>query len=242
VPITSSMRGVAAARRMGGLAVAALVLVGCAQGQSSTATTTEFTEPPTADDKIEQQVVKELDGKLGEANYEVLLTMSEGDSAASLHREVENNEAHEILTTYHLEGDKLAGAKRYRSTQKLGSGPMTATYESTGTPDPGNRQLVTSMYHDVIDLRKPDAPARYLAEDYIQHNPAVEQGRAGIEKFIASAGPAPAGASTRTEALVIADGELVLMVSDLGGGKQIADLFRVQEGQVAEHWDFVPAS
>ena len=225
-------------RMLGSVAVAGLVLAGCG---SNVPLPLEggATQPPSPTDAVRPLVQQSLDGSLSTTGYELLIVVREGADVAAVYRAPESGTVYEGLMTFHLDGGTLTRTARYRSTQKIGTGPDTAVYATTGNPDPNNRKLVLSMYHDVIDLRQPDAPGRYIAEGYVQHNPAVSQGRAGIEGLIKSMGPATAP-STRTESVVIADGELVLMVSEIGGGARIADLFRVENGMVAEHWDFTP--
>jgi predicted SnoaL-like aldol condensation-catalyzing enzyme len=213
--------------------------------------TSPVTRPPStaapATDDVSALVRGQLDASPGPGRYELLLVLSDGTAAASLHRTIGDAAPTELLTTYRLEGGRLADARAYRTTQRLGTGPVTGTYATAGTADnatiEANRALVLRMYHEVIDLRQPDAPARYMTEGYIQHNPIIPSGRAAIEAFIRRLGPAAPGASDRREELVIADGDFVAMVSVSGAGtRRIVDLFRVEDGRVAEHWDFTPVS
>jgi predicted SnoaL-like aldol condensation-catalyzing enzyme len=214
-------------------------------------TTTAVAGPtPTAAppaDHAAALVRQQLDASPGAGRYELLLVLSDGTAAASLHRTTGDAEPTEVLTTYRLAGGALADARASRTTQRLGRGPVTATYATAGTTDAAtvqaNRDLVLRMYHEVIDLRRPDAPARYMTEGYIQHNPVIPSGRAAIEQFIQRLGPAAPGAGDRREELVIASGDFVVMVSVSGGGtRRIVDLFRVEDGRVAEHWDFTPVA
>lgn len=86
-----------------------------------------------------------------------------------------------------------------------------------------------------------DAAKALLAPDYIQHNPAVPTGADPILGFI----PALAESGiTVTPHRVIAEGDMVVVHSTyenaqlLGGETLVAfDVFRVEDGKVAEHWD-----
>jgi predicted SnoaL-like aldol condensation-catalyzing enzyme len=237
--------------RRGLLAAAALMLAACASTPSGSPPASSAPGPaPTtvpAAAPARELVGRDLDTTVGAGRYELLVVLADGSSVVAVHRAPDAGGAgvSEVLTTYRLDGGRLGGATRYRTTQKPGAGPTTPTFASTGSAGAeavaANRQLVVKMYHDVIDLRQPDAPARYMAEGYIQHNPMVPQGRAGIEGFIQRMGPAPEGAGNRRDELVVADGDFVLLVSSFGTGR-IADLFRVEAGMVAEHWDFTPAT
>lgn len=91
--------------------------------------------------------------------------------------------------------------------------------------------------HDV------DAAASMVTEDYLQHNPRVPDGRAGLIQFLkASAAARPHAKSTILRSA--ADGDLVwthVKVSDGSGKGDIAlvNIFRVANGKIAEHWDVV---
>lgn len=86
-----------------------------------------------------------------------------------------------------------------------------------------------------------DAATPLLAEDYIQHNPGVPTGAAPALGFIP--GLKESGISIETHR-VIAEGDLVVMhntytnAQAFGGDVLVAfDVFRVEDGKVAEHWD-----
>ncbi|WP_282181832.1 nuclear transport factor 2 family protein [Aliiroseovarius marinus] len=92
----------------------------------------------------------------------------------------------------------------------------------------------------------PGAAGQLLKEDYIQHNPAVPTGAAPILGFL----PAlkESGLST-TVHRVISEGDLVVLhvtyenAQAFGAETQVAfDVFRVEDGKVAEHWDNLQAA
>ena len=82
---------------------------------------------------------------------------------------------------------------------------------------------------------------RYFAEDYIQHNPAVPTGRAPIIGILD--GLKKSGISVDSHR-VLAEGDLVVFhntysnAQAFGSEKIVAfDLFRIEDGKIAEHWD-----
>lgn len=85
------------------------------------------------------------------------------------------------------------------------------------------------------------AATRLLAEDYIQHNPGVPTGAAPIIGFI----PAlkESGIAPTTHRIIAEDDLVVFHVTyenaQLAGGDTLVafDVFRVEDGKVAEHWD-----
>ncbi len=126
----------------------------------------------------------------------------------------------------------------------------------TGDPlaQQANRDLVIDMYDVVFNEHELDRTGDFLAEDYIQHNPLVEQGRAG---FVAFFEPFFAAApDTAVELLeVVAEGDRVMVYTRFTGtyegmfaGVEVAqkpfdfftaDVYRVEGDALAEHWDVV---
>ena len=47
-----------------------------------------------------------------------------------------------------------------------------------------NKEIVLNFYRDVWNAHDTAKVADYVAEDYIQHNPNVEQGRQGLLNFL----------------------------------------------------------
>ena len=91
-------------------------------------------------------------------------------------------------------------------------------------------------------LREKDATAvdRYFAESFVQHDPALADGLAGMKSFAAEVANSPTSDITIYRTLV--DGDFVLLHSRYQGitrysGSAIAfDLFRFKDGKIAEHW------
>jgi predicted SnoaL-like aldol condensation-catalyzing enzyme len=95
----------------------------------------------------------------------------------------------------------------------------------------------------MIDIfRKKDATAvdRYFAPSFVQHDPGIADGVAGMKSFAAEVASSPAADITIHRTLV--DGNFVLLHSKYQGvaryaGPAIAfDLFRFENGKIAEHW------
>lgn len=109
-----------------------------------------------------------------------------------------------------------------------------------------NRQLVLEMWEAVIVNLDEDAVARYIAEDYVQHNPNISQGREGL---IAAIRRTKAGKRHSVKRLIasFAEGDLVVLVWDRDlpdptrpgeiYTNNAFDMFRVKDGIIVEHWD-----
>ncbi|WP_208976417.1 nuclear transport factor 2 family protein [Polycladidibacter hongkongensis] len=91
----------------------------------------------------------------------------------------------------------------------------------------------------VFDAQNVSLVPTYYHNDYIQHSPEIEDGQAGITKAIKQmqeAGLKP----SREIARIVAENDLVAVHSrvKIGGHSAIvADIFRLEEGKIIEHWD-----
>lgn len=106
-------------------------------------------------------------------------------------------------------------------------------------------ELVLNAVTAIFTTFDPNAAQQLLAEDYIQHNPAVPTGAAPIVGFIP--GLKESGISVTTHR-VISEGNLVVLhntyenAQAFGATTLVAfDVFRVEDGKVAEHWDNLQA-
>jgi predicted SnoaL-like aldol condensation-catalyzing enzyme len=103
--------------------------------------------------------------------------------------------------------------------------------------------LGASARQAMIDIfRKKDVAAvdRYFAAPFLQHDPSLVDGLAGMKAFAAEVASSPAADITIYRTLV--DGDFVLLHSKYQGvaryaGPAIAfDLFRFKDGKIVEHW------
>jgi len=108
-----------------------------------------------------------------------------------------------------------------------------------------NKQLVHAFVDDVLVHGRMDRLASYYDGDtYLQHNPGVADGLSGLGAALAAM--EKAGISMKYDRVhkVLGEGNFVLVISEgQFGGQHVAfyDLFRVQTGKIAEHWDTIEA-
>jgi len=109
-----------------------------------------------------------------------------------------------------------------------------------------NKAVVREFYTTVLINRQLDAAPQFLRADYIQHNPNVPTGLKGFmdtfrERFAQKLPP-----DYKRELLnVVGENDMVVVfvrqmwTSRDGQHKQALgfDMFRVQDGKIAEHWD-----
>ncbi|MDN5285445.1 MAG: putative SnoaL-like aldol condensation-catalyzing enzyme [Mucilaginibacter sp.] len=107
-----------------------------------------------------------------------------------------------------------------------------------------NKQRVLSFYKLIVGQRKAELIPEFVREDYIQHNPIVKQGRAGITdviNYLKTLPQPPAGAKSPI-IRAIQEGDLVVTHLDIvfmGKRMAVIDLFKLKEGLLAEHWDAI---
>lgn len=103
-----------------------------------------------------------------------------------------------------------------------------------------NKRLVYDLQREVLEGGHLELAAKYLAEDYIQHNPNVPTGRAGFVEFFSKfAKPGEIAPRVKTPIVsIVAEGDMVVIsYRSQTGDTTWFDMFRVKNGKVAEHWD-----
>lgn len=111
-----------------------------------------------------------------------------------------------------------------------------------------NKKLVYDFWRTLLEARQVDQADKYMAEDYIQHNPNVPTGRKAFVDFFSTL-PKQELKPTIQKPLVaiVAEGDLVTLafVDEQPDPRDKTkkytttwfDMFRIKDGKVAEHWD-----
>ena len=104
-----------------------------------------------------------------------------------------------------------------------------------------NRELVNNFLYDVMQGHNLDKMADYFDGDtYIQHNSNIADGVSGLTDALAALAEQNIQMVYTTTHQVLADGNFVLAVSEGTYGDvptAYYDLWRVENGKIAEHWD-----
>jgi predicted SnoaL-like aldol condensation-catalyzing enzyme len=112
-----------------------------------------------------------------------------------------------------------------------------------------NKRLVYDFWREVFEAGHMELAEKYMAESYIQHNPNVPTGRAAFVEFFSKfSKPKPIEAQVKGPLVaIVADGDLVILsfVRTLKDTKDPEkkytstwfDMFRIENGRIAEHWD-----
>jgi predicted SnoaL-like aldol condensation-catalyzing enzyme len=112
-----------------------------------------------------------------------------------------------------------------------------------------NKRLVYDFWREVLEAGHMELAEKYMTESYIQHNPNVPTGRAAfVEVFSKLGKPKPIEPMVQAPLVaIVAEGNLVVLsfVSKHKDPKDATktytttwfDMFRVEGGKIAEHWD-----
>ncbi|HSL46093.1 MAG TPA: nuclear transport factor 2 family protein [Anaerolineales bacterium] len=108
-----------------------------------------------------------------------------------------------------------------------------------------NKELVRQFVDDILVNGKLDLLANYFdGDNYIQHNPQIADGLSGLGQTLQFW--AEHGITMKYDKIhkVLGEGDFVLVVSEGTFSEQptsFYDLFRVENGKIAEHWDTLEA-
>jgi predicted SnoaL-like aldol condensation-catalyzing enzyme len=117
-----------------------------------------------------------------------------------------------------------------------------------------NKKLVFDMWRAIIQGAHVELAPKYFTEGYIQHNPNVATGRDAMVAYMKSTRPVKEIEPKMTFPVIsiMAEGDLVMVATvsntddpEKPGAKYLGthfDLFRIENGKIAEHWDSVPKS
>lgn len=104
-----------------------------------------------------------------------------------------------------------------------------------------NREIVKNFLYDVMQGNHPEKTPDYFDGDtYIQHNTGIADGLSGLSATLAALAEQNIQMIYSTVHQVLAQGNYVLAVSEgtFGGAPtSYYDLWRVENGKIAEHWD-----
>ncbi|MFF2890131.1 nuclear transport factor 2 family protein [Paenibacillus sp. NPDC057967] len=108
-----------------------------------------------------------------------------------------------------------------------------------------NKALVTSYVENILLGKNPDLLSSYFDGDrYIQHSPHIADGLSGVHAALQSLKERNIEFQYNRIHQVLGQGNFVLAVSEgtcEGQPTAFYDLFRVENGKIAEHWDVIEA-
>jgi predicted ester cyclase len=118
-----------------------------------------------------------------------------------------------------------------------------------------NKLLIRGYYDEVFNKHQPEASDRFVAKDFIEHNPRLpHDGLAGTKKFLNTVFGAFSDYHAEIQQLVAEGDWVVLRVQFTGtndgpyegrpatGNKLVfstSDFYRIENGKIVERWDVV---
>jgi predicted SnoaL-like aldol condensation-catalyzing enzyme len=103
-----------------------------------------------------------------------------------------------------------------------------------------NKAFVLEAFETLFNKRDYVAAERYWSPSYIQHSAHIPPGREGLFELVMAAPD-----TLRYEnGLIVANGDYVLLHGRFSGIGQpanwiVVDIVRLEDGQLAEHWDVI---
>ncbi|MGF1669004.1 MAG: nuclear transport factor 2 family protein [Balneolaceae bacterium] len=111
-----------------------------------------------------------------------------------------------------------------------------------------NKKLVYDFWIEVFQTRNMELAPKYMAEDYIQHNPTVATGRQPFMDFFGQFEQQPKQDYIPDLVYIMAEDDMVVLAfkreypdPDNPGETYTTtwfDMFRIEDGKMAEHWDY----
>lgn len=104
-----------------------------------------------------------------------------------------------------------------------------------------NRELILKFYDEVFNRWDLSHLDDFMLDTYMQHNPEVKDGKEGFREFAARF----LAMKPRAEiSKIVCEGDLVVVyfkctMLENGIVNKVFDMYRVEDGKLAEHWDCV---
>ena len=108
------------------------------------------------------------------------------------------------------------------------------------TKEARNKALALEAFDALFNKRDYAAAERFWSPRYIQHSAHIAPGREGLFELVKAAPP-----TLKYEpGLVVAEGDFVILHGRFSGfglpvNWVVADILRIEEGIVVEHWDVI---
>ncbi len=108
------------------------------------------------------------------------------------------------------------------------------------TPQERNMEKVKELLDAAFNQKNPEMAAEFVTNEYIQHNPQVPTGKAGLVAALPMFYQAIPSLSWKLKH-IWADGDYVIVHSIYNFGKDnaVVDIFRFRGEMIDEHWDVV---
>ena len=201
------------------LAMLGTALTGCGSKDAATQTPAENTQQTAPVQQEQSQTEKAL---------ALINTFATGDT----------DTARSLLADGYIQHNLAALAEPNPSGHTQTDGTMEVT-DLDKTEE--NREMVKNFLYDVMQGNNLDKTPDYFdGDNYIQHNTGIADGVSGLNAALGALAEQGISMVYDEVHMVLAQGNFVLAVSEgtFGGAPtSYYDLWRVENGKIAEHWD-----
>jgi predicted SnoaL-like aldol condensation-catalyzing enzyme len=183
----------------------------------------------------------------GTAKIYIARVFQDGDFVFT-HSEYQQSGSRVGFDIFRFENDKIVehwdnlqvkAEKPNPSGHTMTDGPATAIdLDKTGV----NKNLMKSYMDDLLKGRREKFASYFDGNNYIQHSPLVADNLTGL--FAGLQELAKQGLAVKYDKvhMVLGEGNFVLVVAEGSFGDKVSayyDLYRIQNGKIAEHWDTI---
>ncbi|MGK5553499.1 nuclear transport factor 2 family protein [Actinomadura kijaniata] len=118
---------------------------------------------------------------------------------------------------------------------------MIETPQGSRSELEGNKQTVLAFYETAFNRKDVEAVAAFIGDPYVQHNPQIADGLAGLQARLRQLADAFPDLRVQVKRM-LAEGDHVaahVHAVRVPGqrGVAIMDMFRLKDGKLVEHWD-----
>jgi len=145
------------------------------------------------------------------------------------------------LIVEHWDNLQETASKQSPSGHTMIDGPTTA---SDLDQTEANKALMQRYMDDILAGRRETFPSYFNGNQYIQHNPWVADTIPGLIAGLQALAAKGQALVYKKVHKILGEGNFILVVSEATFGgvpTGIYDLFRIENGKIAEHWDTLEA-
>jgi predicted SnoaL-like aldol condensation-catalyzing enzyme len=139
----------------------------------------------------------------------------------------------------HWDNFQVKAARPNPSGHTMTDGPTTASeLEKTEF----NKNLMQAYMDDLISRRKDKFQSYFDNDKYIQHNPLIADNLTGLYAGLEQLAKQGSAVKYTKVHKILGEGNFVLVVAEGTFGNNLSsyyDLYRIQNGKIAEHWDTI---
>ena len=104
-----------------------------------------------------------------------------------------------------------------------------------------NKEVIRQFYLDFFNAHIVESADRYVREDYIQHNRGVDQGREALKSAFAEKFREHPEFRLDIQMLIAENDMVAVYLKNIGADGEtkcrVVDIYRLEDGMLAEHWD-----